>query len=186
MATTAFSGIGTDCVMTDLSKGSYLLTRHLLKRGHRKIFLIWGYRELLHFFLRINGYKQAYEEMGFSVSKDWILKTKPYFQNGYEAAEQILISALDAISAINDLLALGALECLKDYAVTVPGSVSVAGYDYLLYNSILDTPLSTVRQLVADIAVSAVETLLKRISGDMSPVQALFFEPSLKIRATTR
>jgi DNA-binding LacI/PurR family transcriptional regulator len=186
MATTAYPGIQADCVMTDLAKGSYLLTRHLLERGHRKIFLISGSRSLVLSDLRIKGYKQAYLERGIPCGEDWIIETTPNFEHGYEVTPNLLRQRPDAITTINDVLALGVLKYLKDNRYDVPGSISVAGYDDLLYTSILETPLTTVRQPVQEIALAAVEMLLNRIGGGSGPAQTQYVEPVLKIRATTR
>jgi DNA-binding LacI/PurR family transcriptional regulator len=185
-STTAYPGIDADCIMTDLKEGSYLMTRYLLETGHRKIYLITGYRELLLSSMRIEGYRKAYGEVNMQYNEDWIIETIPNYENGYKTTEKLLQSKPDAITAINDVLALGVIKCLKDNNICVPQEISVAGYDDLIYTSLLETPLSTIRQPVADIAKKSVEMLVKRINGCDEPASMHYVAPVLKIRATTR
>ncbi len=185
-ATTAYPGVDADCIMTDLARGSYLLTKHLLDRGHTRIFLVSGYRELILSSLRIRGYREAFKEKNLNYSEDWVIETIPNFEHGYEVTERILAEKPDAIITINDVLALGVIKCLKENKIRVPEDISVGGYDDLLYTSILETPLTTIRQPITEIANGSVEMLLRRLDGDKSPCETLYVEPILKVRATTR
>lgn len=184
--TTYYPGINADCVMCDLKKGSYLITKKLIESGHKKIYLLAGNRHAIFTLFRINGYKQAYEEAGIEYSEDWIVETLPYFENGYEVTNKILKEKPDAITTINDVLAMGVLKCLKDNKIKVPQDISVAGYDDLIYTSILETPLTTIRQPISEIAKEAVDVLFDKIEGKTNDIRTYYIDPVLKIRETTR
>lgn len=184
--TTAYKGIEADCVMTDLGKGTYELTKYLLKNGHRKIFFISGYNELITSSVRIDGYKQAFKEFNIFYDNEWILECYPDFEAGYSITSQILDNGIpDAIISINDVLAMGVMKNLKDNNIKVPEQVSVAGYDDLLYTSILETPLTTVKQPICDLCSFAVDILINRINDNTTPVKKVYLEPQLIIRKST-
>ena len=182
-----YKGLSADCVMTDLQKGSYLLTRHLINSGHKKIILISGRPDAALSFLRVNGYKQAYQEAGIPYDSSWIKETNTDYQSGYAAAEQIIAQGLpDAIITINDMLAIGVLKCCKDKGIKVPGDVSVAGYDDLLFSAVAETPLTTVRQPIELICKKSVERIIDRIEKKNTPLDAVLLEPELILRESVR
>ena len=185
--TTYYKGIPGDFVMTDLEKGSYELTKYLIKNGNKKIYFISGYKELLLSSLRIKGYKKAYEEFNLAYSDEWIIESYPDFINGYNVTKKIIEKDIpEAIITVNDLLAIGALKCLKDNGIKVPDEVSVAGYDDLLFAAIAETPLTTVRQPIEDICKNSVRILMERINQQNSLENRMFLEPELVIRKSTR
>lgn len=184
-STAAYNGISSDCVMCDLGMGTYLLTSHLLETGHRKIYFFTGNRSTMYSAIRIQGFKKAFIESGIDFKEEWIIESLPFWTGGYEAALQVLGNLPDAIITVNDVMAMGVLKCLKEHNVRVPADVSVAGYDDLEYTSILETPLTTVRQPIIEIANKTVERILARMNGDLSPESTFYIEPVLKIRETT-
>lgn len=183
--TTSYNGIKAPCVMTDLLTGQYLVVKHLLGKGMNKIFLLTGLKHLPVSNLRINGYKLAYEEAGKEYSEDWLIETFPDYDNGYDIAKIIVQFKPDAIITINDFMALGVIKALKDLDIVVPDQISVAGYDDLFFVSLIETPLTTVRQPIADICERTFEILLDRIDNKKVSNKTIYLEPMLKIREST-
>jgi LacI family transcriptional regulator len=184
--TTAYPGISETCVMTDLMIGEYMLVRHLLDRGLRRIHIIAGSRKVLISKLRLEGYRRAFAEADVDYDERWIVETTPDFEHGYEAARNIINDRPDAIVTINDFLAMGVLRALKERGVRVPEDVSVAGYDDLLFSSITETPLTTVRQPIDDICRRSLDLLRAKIAGRNGKPELVFLEPMLTIRESTR
>jgi len=185
--TTYYEGIQADCVMTDLTRGSYELTNYLLNSGYKKIYYISGYKESPLSMLRINGYKKAYKKAGLGYSSDWIVESYADFVNGYDATRKIIEHDIpDAVITVNDITAMGVLKCLKDNDIKVPDEVSVAGYDDLLFASIIETPLTTVRQPIEEICKASVGILTDRINRQDYPEKKLLLKPELIIRNSTK
>lgn len=183
-----YSGVPAGCVMTDLAKGSYNMTRTLLMAGHKKILFIGGFRELVLSQKRLEGFIQAHCDFGFQVSPEQIIEVPlPNYQNGYEAAKAILSKCKpDAIMTINDVLSMGVLGYLHESGISVPDDISVAGYDDLIYSEMLETPLTTVRQPIKDMCAEAVNMLFTKINGGSLEQQTVLLEPQLTIRASTK
>lgn len=185
--TTSYKGIKSDCVMTDLAKGSYELTKFLIRNGNRKIYFMTGYKELLLSSLRMEGYKRAYHESNLDFKESWIIESYPDYISGYNTTTEIIKDTMpDAIITVNDIMAMGVLKCLMDNKIKVPKKVSVAGYDDLLFSSILETPLTTVRQPIAEMCKNSIEILMDRIGGQTYSEKLILLEPELMIRASTR
>jgi LacI family transcriptional regulator len=187
-ATTFYPGYDGDYVMTDLEQGSYRLTRYLLELGHRDIvFLVSSDLRSPISDLRISGFKRAFAEFSLEVEGESIVQCqRPDFQSGYGATKGILEKRQpDAVIAINDVLALGVLKAIKEVGLRVPDDISVAGYDGVIFSSIADVPLTTVRQNVSEIARLAVQLLIRKIS-DASPQEGrVLIPPELMVRDST-
>lgn len=186
LCSTFYEGINANCVMTDLQDGQKQMIRYLLGQGMKKIFLLTAPRGLALSRLRIEGFKQAYIEADEQFEEDWIVEIFPNFEQGYAITEQLWRLKPDAIATINDFMAMGVLKALQDMGAKVPYDISVAGYDDLLYSSLLETPLSTVKQPVEEMCRHTVDLLLEHIQNGMETQKKLFLPPVLKIRNSTR
>jgi LacI family transcriptional regulator len=91
----------------------------------------------------------------------------------------------DAVIAINDILALGAKKALKELGFRIPHDMSVAGYDDVIYSSISEITLTTVRQPSQEICKKTVEVLLTRIAGKKTSMQFHMIRPELVVRRST-
>lgn len=181
--TSYYAGIQAPCVMTDLSDGAYQLTKYMLETGHQRIIYIVGDRTVPVSNLRVEGYLSAYRESGLSLHSGWILVDEVTFQGGYHATQRVLEQFRpDAILTVNDFMAMGVLKCLKEHGIRVPEDISVAGYDDLLYASLLETSLTTVHQPVEQMCQRAVEIILQQL-GDGQPLsEKILLKPELIIR----
>jgi DNA-binding LacI/PurR family transcriptional regulator len=69
--------------------------------------------------------------------------------------------------------------------LSVPGDVSVIGYDDSAFMTCTEPPLTTVRQPIEAMGRAAVELLVTQIAGRTVPPDELLYEPELVVRATT-
>ncbi len=187
-ATTYYPGIQGSCVMTDLEDGSFQLTKYLIELGHRKIlFLVSSNSDIAVSKLRIDGFRRAFKEAGSEVNKNLIKNcTHPDFNCGYETTiKMVRRRKPDAIMAINDIMALGAKKAVKELGYRIPEDISVAGYDDVIFSSISEIPLTTVKQDIAKICRDTVELLMKKIRGDKIQGTTHKIKAELVIRKST-
>lgn len=176
-------GISANCVMTDLSDGSYQITKHLLSTGHRNIVYIAGPRSIPVSHLRITGYLTAFLEFGMTPFDSFILEENMTFEGGYHATQRILKDIQpDAIITANDFMAMGVLKCLHDMGLEVPKDISVAGYDDVFYTTLLDTPLTTVHQPIEQICQRVVQLILQQIKTPEQLPEKILLKPQLIVR----
>ncbi len=185
--TSAYNGIQADCVMTDFEHATSDLTGHLLDKGERKIYFITEKRTLMLSDRRIKGYENAFKQRGLDFNPSWIIETNPNVQSGIDETKKILEKDKpDAIIALNATTSLGVMKCLKDYNISVPDEVAVAGFDDLIYSSILYTPLTSVNQPMMQMCRYAVELLLQRVEGDKKPFWTELLGAEMIVRDSTK
>ncbi|MFN4169249.1 MAG: LacI family DNA-binding transcriptional regulator [Pannonibacter phragmitetus] len=149
------SSVGDDAL------GGYLATRHLIDLGHRRIGLIAGPAFASSARGRTEGYRSAMAEAGLEVNPGWVRESTFGIESGGEAARALmqLSDCPTAIFAVNDNTAIGAMSALSRMGLSVPGDVSLAGYNDIPIVSHLPTPLTSVKVPFDQIATVAFELL---------------------------
>ena len=157
-----------DVVTIDDEQGSYEVTCHLLRRNVRRVAMIEGPTESGA--TRIAGFTRAMEEAGrtlddrLMVTGDWTRR------GGHDAMQRLLAlprrSRPDAVFCANDLMAIGAIDALREAGLTVPDDVAVAGFDDVDVATIVHPPLTTVLNPAYAIGVKAGQLLVSRLSGE--------------------
>lgn len=149
------SSVGDDTL------GGYLATRHLLDLGHRRIGVIAGPNYASSARGRVAGYLQALSEAGIAPDPVLIVESTFGIESGAEAARQLM--RIDdrptAIFAVNDNTAIGALSAITNLGLSVPGDVSLVGYNDIPIVSHLPTPLTTLRVPFEQIALAALDLI---------------------------
>ncbi|WPF82700.1 LacI family DNA-binding transcriptional regulator [Sanguibacter sp. 4.1] len=153
-------------------------TEHLLGLGRRRVMLLGAHatERTGVAALRYAGYREALEAAGLTVDDDLVVPVETWDRsNGAEAMARVLGSGvqMDAVFAMNDDLALGALRSLQERGVTVPGDVALMGFDDVADGRYTYPSLTTVEPGRHDIARAAVTMLTERIadgaSGALAP-----------------
>mgnify|MGYP002014549784 FL=1 len=177
------SGLTIGC---DNRAGGRMATEHLLKQGRRRIAFIGrcdeGYPE---FRARYRGYCDALAEAGIKFDRDLQVDALTLESAGAAAVEQLLESgaAFDALVCASDLIALGAVQALKDRGRDVPGDVAVTGFDNIPAAAQTSPPLTTVQQNARAAGEALVDTLIARIENqavapELLPVELILRESS--------
>ncbi|TNE51860.1 MAG: LacI family transcriptional regulator [Sphingomonadales bacterium] len=137
-----YCSIGSDNVA-----GGRRATAHLARLG-RKDILFLGDTEAPEMEQRFRGYRQALDETGIQFRDE--LNVSAHFDvHSGEAATRAAISRgikFDAIFAASDLIAIGAIRALTRSGLSVPGDVSVVGYDNIPSARLVTPPLTTIDQ----------------------------------------
>src|SRR5262249_56172885 len=103
-------------------------------------------------------------------------------EGGQAAAAQLLTRGCTGIVCASDLMALGAIRACREKGLSVPGEVSVVGFDDSPLIAFTDPPLTTVRQPISSMVAAAVHTLLEGVGGAHQRPSGLVFQPRLLVR----
>lgn len=124
-------------------------------------------------------------EGGGPVAASPVQHTLFTVEGGHAAAGALLDEGCTGVVCGSDLMALGAVRAARERGLSVPGDVSVVGYDDSELIPFTDPPLTTVRQPVRAMANAAVSALLEELAG--SPVRSteFIFQPELVVRGST-
>ncbi|GAA5069628.1 DNA-binding LacI/PurR family transcriptional regulator [Thermocatellispora tengchongensis] len=165
---------------------SRLAVQHLVDLGHERIGLAAGPRRFVPVIRKIEGYTQAMERLlGPGSADDLIAHSLFTVEGGQAAAGSLLERGCTGIVCASDLMALGAIRACRDRGLSVPGDVSVVGFDDSPLIAFTDPPLTTVRKPIGPMAAAAVETLLEGINGAPAKHVELVFQPELVVRGST-
>jgi LacI family transcriptional regulator len=183
---------GYDIVADDDFTGAGLVVAHLAELGHRRIAHIEHHetdpvrRAEMPNARRADGYRHAMRAHGLGEDID-IVSTTYNRDGGYRGARQLLDRAdrPTAIFAGADIVAMGVLDALTEAGLSVPGDISVAGYDNITFAAFAPVSLTTVDQTGHQIGLTAARLLLERITDRSLPTSQVTFSPALVARRTT-
>jgi LacI family transcriptional regulator len=116
-----------------------------------------------------------------------IVSTTYTQEGGYLVARQLLARPQlpTAVFAGADIVAMGVLEAFTEAGISVPGDVSVAGYDNTTFAALGPVSLTSVDQAGRQIGTEAARLLLNRIAYRDRPTVRLNLSPTLVARRTT-
>lgn len=158
----------TDSIITDSVEGAYLGTNYLIERGHKKIVTITGRRQMLLYCERTEGYIKAMRHHNLPVDDSLIWSA---VEDGIEKAYNCVYKFLSdgnipqAIFAQSDPLAFDAMRAIYDFGLTIPGDISVLGFDDVSFSRKYNPPLSTVAQPLYKMGTEAAKKLINIIEG---------------------
>ncbi|MBN1669868.1 MAG: LacI family DNA-binding transcriptional regulator [Kiritimatiellae bacterium] len=185
-------GVHADSVCTDNVLGGYLAGRHLAQLGRRAIVLVApSAREGATTSLRerMQGFARALEDQGVPAAR--VLGTDlPADLSRQERARRAVHAHLasnktaDGLFAVQDGLAVGALQALREAGAKVPGAVSVVGFDDEDLCAYTHPPLTTIHQPMREIGATAARLVLRRLQEGYAglPSQRIGLEPHLVVR----
>lgn len=143
--------------------------------GHRRIATITGERGLVSTRNRLRGYLQGLEALGITEDPELIWEGDFTRQGGFAAVQKHLHKIdqgkVTAIVAGNDLMAIGAIQALKQAGYGIPSDISVMGFDGIEVGKYLSPPLTTVQQPVYRLGQEVAKVLLSQIEHQACPVQ---------------
>ncbi len=169
-------------VGVDQVAGAALGTQHLIDLGHTEVLHLGGPPSWTEARSRLAGWQQAMRAAGLDpahhVEGDWSARS------GYEAGLEI--ARRDDVSAVfcaNDQMALGLLRALSEAERSVPGDVSVVGFDDIPEAAYLIPPLTTVRQDFTAVGHRTIEIIQAALAGGPAPERLI--SPELVVRASS-
>lgn len=150
---------GVPSVSSDDAHGVVLAVEHLRALGHRKIAYVGGPDRSWSDARRRAGLEAAHARYA-DVETVAVGSFRPRVEGGRAAADLVVASGATAVLAYNDLVALGLVARLRERGVSVPGDLSVVGFDDTFVATLASPPLTTVRTDLAHLGGRAVDRLV--------------------------
>lgn len=168
----------------DNEAGARAATRYLLDLGHRTVHHITGPASWLDARARQQGWRAVLTEAGAvlpePITGDWSARA------GYEAGLRLQADPrVSAVFCANDHMALGLLRALNESGRSVPGDISVIGFDDIPEASYFTPPLTTVRQDFGELGRRGLELLVTQIEDDHRPTGRSLVATELIVRGST-
>ncbi|TNI30501.1 HTH-type transcriptional regulator GalR [Aeromonas veronii] len=181
-------GFESRCVALDDRYGSWLATRHLIQKGHKKIGFLCSNHQISDSQDRLQGYLDALQEHNIPVDERLISRGSPDELGGEAAMTELLSRGqqMTAVVCYNDSMAAGALSVLSDNGIEVPQELSLVGFDDVLISRYLRPRLTTVRYPIIAMATQAAELAIALAKGGPLPQTTHMFSPTLVRRHSVR
>jgi LacI family transcriptional regulator len=181
-------------VSVDNEQGARMAVSHLARLGHTRIAHIAGPQEASTGVSRLRGFRDGMAQHQLVVDDSLITYSNRYtVEEGKRCCRELLArrgadgagEPFTAISAANDMLAVGCYAALEETALQCPDDLSVIGFNDMPFIDRLRPPLTTVRFPHYQLGTEAAQLLLERISGGDGPVKILYLAPELVVRGST-
>ena len=165
-----------------------LSVQHLIDCGYKKIAYLGGKTHSPTARVRLNAFKEAIKRQGILLSKTDISEGEYSIKSGYERGIILLHTKTppDGIVCGDDLIALGVMHAASVLGISVPEALGVIGYDDVLYASLPQIMLTTIRVPCEEIGEIGMKLLLRLMNDPKKRLglQVLLF-PELIIRHST-
>ena len=198
--TVSVDGPGERPLSVDNYGGARQAVRHLLELGHTRIGFISGLGASFPSLSgqrdtnlerddaaeRLRGYRSAMQDAGLKIPRGYEQQGDFTKQSGERAAVRLLAlkSPPTAVFASSDAMAVGAIHVAQDQGFSVPGDLSVVGFDDLPIAAQSRPPLTTIRQPLQELGAVAVQLLVQLAGGEDVPLPPPF-PTDLVVREST-
>lgn len=172
-------------VALDLENAGYQATRHLLEHGYRRVGLITFTLELPNISPVNQGYRRALREAGVKDDPRWVAAVHGFDTTaGAEGARKLLAleQPPEAIFAITDLLAIGAMVAIQQAGWRIPQDMAVVGFNDISLASLVTPALTTVTAPAYQMGQEAMRMLQTLITGARPAHKHILLPTSLVIR----
>lgn len=183
-------GLNVSQVVVDDYKWAFQATDYLIKCGYKRIVHLAGPNNLDLAQERKRGYVNALEKHGINIDADLIIPCGVQMERGVMAAHTILNmeNRPDAIFAINDPVAIGAMKTLQRNGIKIPDDIAIIGFTDSKMAIVVEPNLTSVEQPTFEMGKAAAELLLEQIKnkGDepISP-KKIVLEAKLNLRESS-
>lgn len=179
------TGVRAPFVSPDDRAAMRLAVTHLASLGHERVGLALGPERFVPVQRKIEGFTQSVREHFGTDPGELVQHSLFTLEGGQAAASALLDRGCTAVVCASDMMALGAIRAARQRGLSVPGDVSVIGFDDSPLIAFTDPPLTTIRQPVTAMGQAAVRALLEEIGGTPAPHSEFVFLPELVVRGST-
>jgi len=178
--------IGASCVGINDEECCYMVTDHLAEHGYKAIAHLCGPASVSIGRDRLKGYRKSLSRRGLKLRPDLVIRSGFSEEGGYAATQTLLrlpqISRPDAIVAVNDLAAFGAMRAIAEHKLRIPEDIAIVGMGDVAMAAVVSTPLTTIQQPAFEIGKTAAETLISEVEGRTKPGKRIIIGARLAIR----
>jgi len=173
---------GVDTVFSDDVGAAALATQHLIDQGYDRIAFITGPAGQGPPSDRVAGYTETLAENGLTAQPELVVRTQFNRDGGRAGMRRLLELATRprAVICTNDVVAIGAMDTLREAGLRCPGDVAIIGFDDIEAASLVSPPLTTVLIRAREEGAACGRLLLHRLSDDQQqPPQTVMFSATL-------
>jgi len=162
-------------ISIDNHRATHTAIQYLLEHGYKQIGILQGNSKNPDFLERLAGYEQALQQANIPINPDFIL------QDIRQISKQV-VQGMDALFAVNDKLAIDAINFLRQQGINVPDDLAVIGFDDLPTASTNIPALTTIHHPIYDKGFTAAQVLIDLLQGRREGIQHIQLSTNLVVR----
>jgi DNA-binding LacI/PurR family transcriptional regulator len=171
----------------DNRQGARTAVEHLMALGRQQIATIAGPSDMAAGLDRLAGYRDAIGAAGAPADPE-LVAVADFSQEGGAGAMRSLLSRrpdIDAVFAAADLMAVGAVQALREAGRRIPEDVAVVGFDDSPVAAMADPALTSVRQPIEEMGSEMTRLLIDSSTRSDATVRRVILATSLVVRASS-
>jgi len=174
-------------VLIDDYRSAYDAVSYLIDKGRKAIAHFGGSSEVGIYEKRWRGYVDAMRHAGLPLHEKLMANGELYEQHGYQSFDTMIREneIPDAVFAVNDSVAVGAMQRIKEARLRIPEDVAIIGFSNEKITRLVDPPLTTVDQPAMDMGKKAAEILIDTIEKHVDEPQTTIIPTRLIVRGST-
>ncbi|WP_171110197.1 MULTISPECIES: LacI family DNA-binding transcriptional regulator [unclassified Streptomyces] len=152
-----------DSIDLDNHGAGYCVGDYIAQSGHRNVVILGSEQGTANLSARVSGFVDGLTSAGVPAAAVRTVSCTGDRQGGFEAARALAgqgMTAIDAVLAVNDAVAVGAMSALRAAGVSVPHDVSVTGIDDIQLAVDVTPQLTTVALPLTDMGATAIRMAL--------------------------
>jgi DNA-binding LacI/PurR family transcriptional regulator len=178
-------------ILVDDYAGGKMAMQYLFELGHRNIGYLGMSNRPRSNHLRLNAYLDSLREKGITPKASWIYIDQTSTEGDLEGdmkagqffAPRLIEAGVTAIFCYCDTVAIGTIMACRRMSISVPGEISIMGFDDSDVCEIVYPPLTTIRQPKYEMGKTAMQMLLACLAK--KKVEQIIVQPTLIIREST-
>lgn len=179
--------IGASCIGVNDRAASRQITEHLIHlHPQGNIGFISGTKKVSIAKDRYDGFVDAMTAHGRDIHPECVIEHGFNETSGFEAMNLLLALPLDkrprAIVAVNDPVAIGAMDAIRKAGLQVPKDIAIVGFTNDIRAELMYSPLTTVHQPAHEIGKQAATKLIRTIENKDEPVESVHLDTTIIIR----
>ena len=174
-------------VVIDDYKSALHAVTFLIEKGYKKIAHFAGPKELGMCKNRWKGYVDALKQVHRTPYNGFVRYGGLHEQDGYNAMDVLLSEKTlpDAIFAVNDPVAIGAYQRIKEAKLKIPDDIALIGFSNNKITSLVDPQITTIDQPSFEMGKMAAEILIQTIEDKLTEPKTLVLDTTLIVRGST-
>ncbi len=177
-------------IVINEEEAAYNAVEHLINIGKQRIAIIKEFESSYNSEKRYQGYLRALKEHQMDIDEKLILSVDDIsLKQGRRLASQLISmkNRPDAIFCVTDSAAIGVIQTLKKFNISIPEEIAVVGFSNSIHSTIVEPNLTTIDQPGKRIGQIAVQQLVKEIEEpvDLITSKSIEIKTNLIIRDST-
>ncbi len=178
----------TPKVVLDDYAWAFMATEHLILQGYKNIVHFKGPKFLSFSLARLKGFKDAMHKHKLLCCDAQIIDVHGLDINDGKQGMQMLIDKKqlpDAIFAVNDPVALGAMMVMKANNIEIPDEIGIVGFSESRLSDVIEPSLTTIKQPTFEMGQTAAKLLLQELESGIRVSQRIKLSGSFKIKQSS-